>query len=78
MAHLEGVRVLEFSHMVMGPTVGMILADLGAEVIKIEAPEGDDTRQWGPPFIERNGDKSAAYFHSCNRGRWNRLLWLLG
>ncbi|MCH9846221.1 MAG: CoA transferase, partial [Betaproteobacteria bacterium] len=44
MAHLEGVRVLEFSHMVMGPTVGMILADLGAEVIKVEPLGGDKTR----------------------------------
>jgi crotonobetainyl-CoA:carnitine CoA-transferase CaiB-like acyl-CoA transferase len=38
-------------------------------VIKVEAPEGDDTRRWGPPFIERDGDRSAAYFHSCNRGK---------
>jgi hypothetical protein len=37
---------------------------LGADVIKVEAPEGDDTRRWGPPFIEREGDRSAAYFHS--------------
>lgn len=42
---LEGVRVIEFTHMVMGPTCGMILADLGAEVIKIEPPEGDKTRK---------------------------------
>lgn len=42
---LEGVRVIEFSHMVMGPTCGMILADLGAEVIKIEPPQGDKTRK---------------------------------
>ena len=46
-----------------------MLADLGAEVIKVEAPEGDDTRQWGPPFVEREGDRTAAYFHSCNRGK---------
>jgi len=42
---LEGIRVIEFSHMVMGPSCGMILADLGAEVIKVEPPEGDKTRQ---------------------------------
>ena len=42
---LDGVRVIEFTHMVMGPTCGMILADLGAEVIKIEPPGGDKTRK---------------------------------
>lgn len=42
---LDGIRVIEFSHMVMGPTCGMILADLGAEVIKIEPPQGDKTRK---------------------------------
>ncbi len=42
---LHGIRVLEFSHMVMGPTCGMILADLGAEVIKVEPPGGDKTRK---------------------------------
>ena len=51
------------------PGAGQTLADLGAEVIKVEAPEGDDTRRWGPPFIEREGDRSAAYFHACNRGK---------
>ena len=68
-APLSGVKVVELARILAGPWAGQTLADLGAEVIKIEAPEGDDTRLWGPPFIERNGDKSAAYFHSCNRGK---------
>ena len=68
-APLEGIRVIELARILAGPWAGQTLADLGAEVIKVEAPEGDDTRRWGPPFIERNGDRSAAYFHSCNRGK---------
>lgn len=61
MAHLEGVRVLEFSHMVMGPTVGMILADLGAEVIKVEPLGGDKTRN-----LPGSG---AGYFAMYNRNK---------
>lgn len=68
-APLEGIRVIELARILAGPWAGQLLADLGAEVIKVEAPEGDDTRRWGPPFIEREGDRSAAYFHSCNRGK---------
>jgi crotonobetainyl-CoA:carnitine CoA-transferase CaiB-like acyl-CoA transferase len=68
-APLEGVRVIELARILAGPWAGQTLADLGAEVIKVEAPEGDDTRRWGPPFIDREGDRSAAYFHSCNRGK---------
>ena len=66
---LAGLKVVELARILAGPWAGQILADLGADVIKVEAPEGDDTRQWGPPFIERDGDRSAAYFHSCNRGK---------
>ncbi len=69
MAPLDGVKVIELARILAGPWAGQTLADLGAQVIKIEAPRGDDTRNWGPPFIEREGDKSAAYFHSCNRGK---------
>ncbi len=68
-APLEGIRVLELARILAGPWAGQTLADLGAEVIKVESPEGDDTRRWGPPFVEREGDRSAAYFHSCNRGK---------
>ncbi len=70
---LEGVRVIELARILAGPWAGQTLADLGAEVVKVEAPEGDDTRQWGPPFIDRPGDgpanRSAAYFHATNRGK---------
>ena len=65
---LAGVRVVELARILAGPWAGQLLADLGAEVIKIEQPgRGDDTREWGPPFVE--GEESAAYFHGCNRGK---------
>jgi crotonobetainyl-CoA:carnitine CoA-transferase CaiB-like acyl-CoA transferase len=64
---LEGLRVLELARILAGPWAGQLLADLGAEVIKVERPgAGDDTRHWGPPFAE---DGAAAYFHGCNRGK---------
>ena len=68
-APLDGIRVIELARILAGPWAGQTLADLGAEVIKVEAPEGDDTRRWGPPWIERDGEKTAAYFHACNRGK---------
>ncbi|MCT8158493.1 CaiB/BaiF CoA transferase family protein [Pseudoruegeria sp. SHC-113] len=68
-APLAGLKVIELARILAGPWAGQTLADLGAEVIKVESPAGDDTRQWGPPFIEREGDTSAAYFHGCNRGK---------
>ncbi|AIC27441.1 CoA-transferase family 3 protein [Rhizobium etli bv. mimosae str. IE4771] len=66
---LEGVRVVELARILAGPWAGQTLADLGATVIKVESPEGDDTRRWGPPFIQDGDDIAAAYFHSCNRGK---------
>ncbi|MCV2867542.1 CoA transferase [Defluviimonas sp. WL0002] len=69
MTPLAGLKVVELARILAGPWAGQTLADLGADVIKVEAPEGDDTRRWGPPFIERDGDRSAAYFHACNRGK---------
>lgn len=68
-APLAGIKVVELARILAGPWAGQMLADLGAEVIKVESPAGDDTRNWGPPFIERDGDRTAAYFHACNRGK---------
>lgn len=68
-APLAGLKVVELARILAGPWAGQTLSDLGAEVIKVESPAGDDTRQWGPPFIERDEDTTAAYFHSCNRGK---------
>ncbi len=73
-APLAGLKVVELARILAGPWAGQTLADLGAEVIKIEAPGGDDTRKWGPPFIEREGDRTAAYFHSCNRGKRSEVV----
>lgn len=69
---LKGVRVVELARILAGPWAGQLLADLGADVIKVESPDGgDDTRKWGPPFvIGKDGENlSAAYYHSCNRGK---------
>jgi len=66
---LAGIKVVELARILAGPWAGQTLSDLGADVIKVEAPEGDDTRRWGPPFIDREGEKSAAYFHATNRGK---------
>jgi crotonobetainyl-CoA:carnitine CoA-transferase CaiB-like acyl-CoA transferase len=68
---LAGLRVVELARILAGPWIGQTLADLGADVIKVEAPEGDETRRWGPPFVAGpNGERlDAAYFHCCNRGK---------
>ncbi len=66
---LKGLRVIELARILAGPWAGQTLADLGAEVIKVESITGDDTRTWGPPFVETDGEVNAAYFHSCNRGK---------
>ena len=75
---LSGIRVLDMSRILAGPWVGQMLADLGAEVIKIERPgKGDDTRGWGPPFVkDRDGNDTsdAAYFMCTNRGKKSLTL----
>jgi crotonobetainyl-CoA:carnitine CoA-transferase CaiB-like acyl-CoA transferase len=76
LAPLAGLRVVELARILAGPWIGHTLADLGADVVKVESPEGDDTRRWGPPFL-RNADGSeadAAYFHACNRGKRSVVL----
>ena len=70
---LRGIRVLDLTRVLAGPWCTQLLADLGAEVIKVERPgRGDDTRQWGPPFLkDREGRDTAdaAYYLACNRGK---------
>ena len=73
-APLKGLKVVELARILAGPWIGQTLADLGAEVIKVESPDGDDTRRWGPPFIDRprpdgTTETVAAYFHAANRGK---------
>lgn len=68
-APLAGLKVVELARILAGPWAGQTLSDLGAEVVKIESPQGDDTRAWGPPFVTRDEDVSASYYHSTNRGK---------
>ena len=73
----DGLRVLDLSRILAGPWLGQTLADLGADVVKIESPAGDDTRQWGQPFVDHPGADdpaeptatTAAYVYACNRGK---------
>lgn len=74
MQPLTGLKVIELARILAGPWAGQTLTDLGADVIKVEAPPGDDTRQWGPPFVDHNDARSAAYFHSCNRGKQSVVI----
>ncbi|MCC9204449.1 CaiB/BaiF CoA transferase family protein [Arthrobacter sp. zg-Y769] len=67
---LDGYLVVDLSRALAGPHAGMMLADLGARVIKVETPgTGDDTRSWGPPFVGPGDDQQATYFLSCNRNK---------
>jgi crotonobetainyl-CoA:carnitine CoA-transferase CaiB-like acyl-CoA transferase len=68
---LEGILVADFSRVLAGPLASMVLGDLGAEVIKVERPEGDDTRAWGPPWA---ADGTSTYFQSVNRNKRSVVL----
>lgn len=67
---MSGVRVLDLSRVLAGPLCAMILADLGADVVKVESPSGDETRRWGPPFHGTD----AAYYFCANRNKWDLVL----
>ena len=71
---LTGIRILDFSRVLAGPFATMLLADLGAEVLKIESLQGDDTRQWGPPWYGAGDDRQSAYFLSVNRNKRSLAL----
>ena len=66
---LEGVQVLDLSRVLAGPYTAKLLSDLGATVLRVEAPWGDDTRGWGPPFTEIEDEQVAAYWTSVNLGK---------
>ena len=68
---LAGTLVIDLTRALAGPHAGMMMADLGARVIKVETPgTGDDTRSWGPPFVPGDdGQDVATYFLSCNRNK---------
>ncbi|HSS93554.1 MAG TPA: CoA transferase [Candidatus Dormibacteraeota bacterium] len=67
---LAGIRILDLTHALAGPYCTMLLGDLGADVIKVEPPSGDHSRQWGPPFI----DGESSYFLSVNRNKRSVVL----
>lgn len=71
---LSGIRVLDFSRVLAGPFATMLLADMGADILKIESLQGDDTRQWGPPWFDAGEDRQSAYFLSVNRNKRSLAL----
>jgi formyl-CoA transferase len=71
---LAGIRVLDFTRVLAGPFCTMMLADMGADVIKVESPQGDDTRQWGPPWYGEGEDRQSAYYLSVNRNKRSIVL----
>lgn len=66
---LDGIRVADLSRVLAGPFATMLLADLGADVVKVEPPDGDETRGWGPPWWGDPADRRSAYFASVNRNK---------
>ena len=67
---LQGIKVLDLSRILGGPLCGQILGDHGADVLKVEPPQGDDTRTWGPPFR----DGVASYYYGLNRNKRIQFL----
>ncbi|HEX2618963.1 MAG TPA: CoA transferase, partial [Phototrophicaceae bacterium] len=66
---LAGIRVLDFTRVLAGPFCTMQLGDLGADVIKVESPQGDETRQWGPPWLGEGETRQSAYYLALNRNK---------
>lgn len=66
---LQDLVVIDLTRALAGPHAGMMLADLGARVIKVESPQGDDSRSWGPPFVGPPDEPESTYFMSCNRNK---------
>jgi crotonobetainyl-CoA:carnitine CoA-transferase CaiB-like acyl-CoA transferase len=71
---LDGIRVIDLSRVLAGPFATMLLADLGADVVKVEPPAGDETRSWGPPWWGDPADRRSAYFASVNRNKRSVVL----
>src|SRR5918994_2688862 len=71
---LDGIRVVDLSRVLAGPFATMLLGDLGADVIKVEPPGGDETRGWGPPWWGDASDRRSAYFASVNRNKRSVVL----
>src|SRR5690242_21348169 len=66
---LSDLLVLDLTRALAGPHAAMMLGDMGARVIKVESPAGDDTRGWGPPFVGEGDDRESTYFMSANRNK---------
>ena len=71
---LHGIRVVDASRVLAGPFATMLLADLGADVIKVEPPDGDESRAWGPPWWGDPAERRSAYFASVNRNKRSVVL----
>ncbi len=71
---LSDLLVLDLTRALAGPHAAMMLGDMGARVIKIETPTGDDTRSWGPPFVGAEDERESTYFLSANRNKESLVL----
>ncbi|MFC7496926.1 MULTISPECIES: CaiB/BaiF CoA transferase family protein [unclassified Nocardioides] len=71
---LSDLIVLDLTRALAGPHAGMMLGDMGARVIKVESPAGDDTRGWGPPFVGEGDERESTYFMSANRNKESLVL----